>query len=146
MQDVKRVNLKLAPSILLNNNPTPRIRIKSQVVDGILLASPQEQILINLSVRTSQAAVKLPIRESPRIHEPYGVGTDLVKQASHGLCAGEGNLAGSYSAGGEEVGSFPFESVEGKELEKFVEAFHGWFVEGRGCFGRGDCGVEVLDD
>ncbi len=55
------------PLILLDQHLAIRIWIDSQRIQRVQLASPMEQVLINLAVEATKTAIELPIRELPRI-------------------------------------------------------------------------------
>lgn len=144
-RDVKKKrNLKLAlGGLILENSCIPRIGVEDEVVNGVLLAGTTEQIFVNLSVRTAQAAVKLPVGNSPSIDKADSVRTDLIKKLHDGSGAGEGDLADSHGAGREELGGFALESVKRVETEESVEEGLGVRINGLGKVGLRDSLEEV---
>lgn len=143
----RRENLQLAlRRLVLKKSLVPRVGVKHQVVDGVLLAGPAEQIGVDVTVVPTETAVQLPVGDGPGIDETHGVGADLVEELHHGGGAGQTDLADGDGTGGEELGSFALESVQGVEAEELVHEGLGVLVQGLGEFGGGDGLVEVLDD
>ena len=139
--------LKLAlGGLVLENVRVPGIRVEHEVVDWVLLAGTTEQILVDLSIGATQTAVELPVGDSPSINEANGVRTDLVEQLHDGGGAGEGDLADSHGARGEELSSLTLKSVQSVKTEEGVEKGLGVGVNRLGQVGSGDGIVEVLDN
>lgn len=85
--------LKLALGLILEQGGVPGVWVKGEIVDGVLLTGPTEQILVHLSVIPTETAVKLPVGNGPGVDEANSVRADLIEKIHHSGGASQGNLS-----------------------------------------------------
>lgn len=109
--------------IPLDQHVTLGIRIHRQQIQRIPLTetSSGKQILINVSIESTQCRIQLPIREIPTIHQTNRMRSDLCQQVGNAIVPDLGHLRVGTCSRSEEFETGVFEGVEGVESEKGMQ-------------------------
>lgn len=99
-----------------------------------------------LAVVSAEGTVELPVGEIPSIHEPDGMGPNVLEQLHDVDRTSELDLSHGAGGGGEEFRSLRLEGVESPQAEELLHELDTGRAELLASLVRLQSGVEVLDD
>lgn len=121
LRSPSKLRTKPLPLVLLNENLGIGVRVDGQCIQWIEIACSVEQIFVDFPIVSSQAAVELPIRKLPRIHQPHRMRPNILQQFHHCLRSRQLDLPHCDGSAGEELARLPFQCVQGVKPKQLLQ-------------------------